>query len=109
MEFIALFDGAGATECYARTPTIVPQQALALLNSSLALDAAQDLVRRLPDPDGRDPAEFVTGAFQAVLARPPTNDELEECRRFLSESAPPGGRALLVHVLLNHHEFVTIR
>jgi hypothetical protein len=109
VEFLAIFDGPAATECYTRTHTIVPQQALALLNSSLALDAAQELARRLPDTAGKDPAETIRAAFEAVLSRTPTKDELEECRRFLSESGPTGGLAALIHVLLNHHEFVTIR
>jgi len=107
MEFIALFDGAGATECYTRTPTIVPQQALALLNSTLTLDGA-DLLGKKLSAEG-DSAAFVTAAFETVLTRPPTSLEQEECARFLSAGDPARARANLIHVLLNHHEFVTIR
>jgi hypothetical protein len=107
MEFIAIFDGAGATECYARTPTIVPQQALALLNSTLALDGADLLAKKL-SVEG-DFAGFITAAFETVLSRPPTPREREECARFLSPTDSPRARGNLVHVLLNHHEFVTIR
>ena len=35
MEFMDLFDGANVTECYERTVSIVPQQALAMANSTL--------------------------------------------------------------------------
>jgi mono/diheme cytochrome c family protein len=107
MEFIAIFDGAGATECYARTPTIVPQQALALLNSTLALDGADLLAKELSQ--GVDAAGFVAAAFATVLSRSPTPREREECAQFISQGDSPRARANLVHVLLNHHEFVTIR
>jgi hypothetical protein len=102
MEFLAVFDGPSATECYARTPTIVPQQALALLNSALAFDSAAAIGRRLQDPD------VVAAAFETVLARPPSPPERDACVRFLAEGGP-GRRETLIHMLLNHHEFVTIR
>ncbi|HEV3028610.1 MAG TPA: PSD1 and planctomycete cytochrome C domain-containing protein [Planctomycetota bacterium] len=107
MEFIGIFDGAGATECYARTPTIVPQQALALLNSTLTLDGADLLAKKLSG-DG-DFADFVMAAFESVLSRPPTPREREECARFMSGGDSPRARGNLIHVLLNHHEFVTVR
>jgi hypothetical protein len=84
-----------------------------------------------PDPD----AAFLTLAFEQLLGRAPTAAERTECRRFLTAqasllSAPKqltpfatGGpnavapaadpqqraRESLIHVLLNHNEFVTIR
>ncbi len=105
MEFLAIFDGAGATECYSRTPTIVPQQALAMLNSAIALDGADVLAKKLSEKE-TEPAAFVAAAFETVLTRGPSEREREECATFLSAG---GGRANLIHVLLNHHEFVTIR
>ena len=107
MEFVALFDGAGATECYARTPTIVPQQALALLNSTLSLDGAEILAKKLSGEG--DGAAFVRAAFETVLGRPPTALEQEECAGFLSAGETSRARANLIHVLQNHHEFVTLR
>jgi len=108
MEFLAIFDGAGATECYSRTHTIVPQQALAMLNSAIALDGADALARTLSEKE-TDPAAFVAAAFETVLTRDPSEREREECVRFLSAGDSPRGRSNLIHVLLNHHEFVTIR
>ena len=107
MEFIAIFDGAGATECYARTPTIVPQQALALLNSTLTLDGADLLAKKLSGEGNF--AGFVTAAFETVLSRPPSSQEQEECARFMTGGDSPRARGNLIHVLLNHHEFVTVR
>src|SRR5262245_4210224 len=46
-EFGALFDAADATECYRRTRSIVPQQALALTNSQLVHEHSAALSERL--------------------------------------------------------------
>jgi hypothetical protein len=108
MEFLAIFDGASATECYSRTHTIVPQQALALLNSTLALDGAAALADALWAAAG-DEAAFVEAAFETVLSRPATSPEREACRAFLGSPDKARSRKDLVHALLNHHEFVTIR
>jgi hypothetical protein len=138
MEFLQLFDAANVTECYRRNESIVPQQALALANSPLSLAQARLLARRLSQEVGttatEDPA-FVTAAFEQVLSREPTAREREECVKFLTEQTallldrgklsgfgagppcpvPPAtdphlrARENLTHVLLNHHDFVTIR
>src|SRR5438132_9477847 len=47
MEFLSIFDAASVTECYERRHSIVPQQALALLNSEVTLKHARLLARRL--------------------------------------------------------------
>jgi uncharacterized protein DUF1553 len=120
------------TECYRRSETTLPQQALALANSTLTLRQARLLARALDGQVGSDQVSFVTSAFERVLSRPPTRDELAECLAFLSlreqklartssagpvdkdGSTPARNPALrarenLVHVLLNHHDFVMIR
>jgi hypothetical protein len=132
MEFLKLFDCAAVTECYQRKESIVPQQALALANSDLTLVQARIIAR---DLDGQMPSDgaFVAAAFERVLSRPPTQDEITLTTAFLEEqsrtasvagrpaSGPetdpnkPAGdprlraRENLVHVLLNHNDFVTIR
>jgi hypothetical protein len=58
--FLTTFDQAAVKECYRREQSIVPQQALALSNSSLVWDAAAriaDLLARgrASGPDGRHP------------------------------------------------------
>src|SRR5262249_31381266 len=92
MEFLALFDAANVTECYQRTESIAPQQALALANSTLALAQARLLARSLTRELGdkataETDAEFVRAAFEQVLSRPPTAQEQAECLRFLGEQA----------------------
>jgi hypothetical protein len=134
MEFLQIFDGAGVTECYRRKESILPQQALALANSDLSLRMARRLARALSIEYGSDASGFVTAAFERVLARFPTEAEQVECLGFLAQGAAwssPGIAKVdpvsdkeckaaatdpslrrgesLVHVLLNHHDFVTIR
>lgn len=147
MLMLELFDLANPNECYDRQQSVVPQQALVLTNSPLALDRSRRLARRLaaeigvrlgPATDAnRDSiaADFVTAAFESVLGRGPRPDEHTACRVFLSRNArllsdtttlntfpassgtvvaastDPFSRALenLVHVLVSHNDFVTIR
>lgn len=113
MEFLKLFDSAGVTECYQRKESVQPQQALALANSELTRTHARILAQALT---AGDDAAFVTVAFERVLSRSPTDDEMTECSAYLKARANSGGadavlrsRESLIHVLLNHHEFVTVR
>jgi hypothetical protein len=102
MEFLVLFDEANTAECYERTESVVPQQALALANSSLTIEMARRVARNLP----RD-GDFIAAAFDRVLCRPPTDLERDECSKFLRDT--DRSREMFVHVLFNHHDFVTIR
>jgi hypothetical protein len=115
--FLSTFDDANVLECYRRAESIVPQQALALENSKLALTAAEKIARRLNEASD---AAFVRAAFATVLGSPPTPEEQAECEGALKEwkalaareKKPDGAlraRANLVHALLNHNDFVTIR
>jgi hypothetical protein len=132
MEFLKLFDCAAVTECYQRKESIVPQQALALANSELTWVHARIIARQLQNADDR---EFALATFKRVLARPATKMELELTEAFLADqrnvlqasgvgeqtvnstndfSQPATeiglrARENLVHVLLNHHDFVTLR
>src|SRR5262249_44160061 len=63
MEFLALFDAANVNECYRRTESIVPQQALALSNSALALGQARLMARRLARETDA-PAAFIRAGFE---------------------------------------------
>lgn len=66
--FLTTFDQAAVKECYRREQSIVPQQALALSNSSLVLDAAARIAGLLTGGAARDPGgqgskvESVSGA-----------------------------------------------
>jgi hypothetical protein len=105
--FLTVFDAANVNECYRRTASVVPQQALALANSSLTAECAKAVAKRL-EP-ATDNAAFVSAAFRCVLARPPTSSEVDECLKFLGGNDAARSRERLVHVLFNHNDFVTIR
>jgi hypothetical protein len=102
MPFLAAFDAAGPTECYRRAVTVVPQQAMALVNSRLSARAAEAVAKGLA---GNEPEEFVAAAYLRVLGRPPTTAETDLCREYLKDNTP----ALLVQALFSHADFTTIR
>ncbi len=116
-KFLSTFDDASVLECYRRDESIVPQQALALENSKLVLSAADKIARQIKEKDDRD---FITTAFTLILGSPPTANELSECEQAMEElreiavsqkkpEALLRVRIDLVHALLNHNDFVTIR
>ena len=136
VEFLKIFDGPSVTESYERKPSVVPQQALALANSELALAQARLLARDLSSGTGGNPARFASLAFRRILARRPSQDEVRLCADFLSRKTKraeqrnesglmpatlkmdeekaftdPNQRARenLVLVLMNHNDFVTVR
>lgn len=116
MTFLEAFDAPSPTECYRRRHTILPQQALALANSPLALQAAEALTAKLEAAAPGTPGEaFAIAAFRHALGREPRPDELRACVECLSRPKEHGcesverARRAVVHVLLNHHDFVTIR
>ncbi|MBX7168568.1 MAG: PSD1 and planctomycete cytochrome C domain-containing protein [Pirellulales bacterium] len=129
MTFLKLFDAASMTECYRRTESIVPQQGLALANSDFVRNQARQIAATLA---AQPPEQFIDAAFETALSRAPSRDERQACLKFLERqqallAAPerltafadatdtparaPERRARedLVHVLLNHNDFVTIR
>jgi mono/diheme cytochrome c family protein len=120
-EFLATFDDASVLECYRRADSIVPQQALALENSPLATSTAEKVARRIEAAHpGASDRDFAHDAFLAVLAVEPTGPEqaavLDALAAFAEASRRAGrpdpstrARVGLVHVLLNHNDFVTIR
>jgi hypothetical protein len=138
MQFLVLFDAANVNECYRRSESVIPQQALAVANSSLSFSQSRLLANRLSQAagTGAEPdREFIQSAFEQILSRTPSAEELAMCEKFLSGQASrladptklttfaggkkadvapspdPRSRARenLVHVLLNHNDFVTIR
>ena len=100
------------------TESIVPQQALALWNSRLAMEVASKINDRLGTKLGD--AEFVAAAFATVLGTPPTGEELSTCLDSLTElrtalkdvkdpERTKRARLQVVQALINHNDFVTVR
>jgi hypothetical protein len=117
LRFLELFDPPDPCDCYRRTESIVPQQALALTNSDLLVAASRALAESLGK--GQGDAEFTTAAFEHVLSRRPTVDELDASVKFLRRQIPKvqpdatgagnRARAGLLRVLFSHHDFITVR
>ncbi len=138
MQFLEIFDAASTNECYRRSESIVPLQALALANSAVSMEQSRLLAKQIcsqaaseSEPD----KAFVKIAFEQILGCAPSAEELNECCAFLTSqtkllrapdkltavaggantptppSADPVQRAKesLTHVLLNHNDFVTVR
>ena len=139
MQFLELFDVADPNSCYRRIESVIPQQALAISNSQIAMRQARVLAETLDAETaaeasaGADEA-FVTAAFETILTRPPSEQERDACVAFLKTHVKLLGRGKLttfagaaanvklseadrqrraresfVHVLLNHNDFVTVR
>jgi hypothetical protein len=120
-KFLSTFDDASVLECYRRTESIVPQQALALSNSKFALTMAAKINAHLHDRLGNVPdAVFVRAAFEMILAGAPTAAEQRECEQALAQltellkqqqqpDAVRRARGDLIQALLNHNDFITIR
>jgi hypothetical protein len=114
MPFLKTFDCAAVTECYERKESVIPQQALAMMNSELTLASAKELARRLGEECRADnDTEFVVAAYETVLSRTPTDEEVSVCVEFLQDDEASAdslqAKQDLVQVLLNHNDFVTIR
>lgn len=119
--FLTTFDEADPLECYRRRESIIPQQALALANSRLALDMANKIADRLSEQVGdMEDRSFAQMAFTILLAAAPTDAEASACItamnqwRALYAKQPPSEttrrvRSHLVHALLNHNDFLMIR
>lgn len=116
-QFLSMFDDADWLRCYRRSESIAPQQALALSNSKLAMDMSREIAARLAET--KDEGAFVQQAYRRLMGRAPYSEEAEACSKFmkdlreLPEFEKRGGetavRIRLIHALLNHNDFVTIR
>lgn len=131
MTMLTTFDAASPNECYRRDTSVIPQQALVLANSELSRQLSQQLAEKISAVLDEAPAahdanqQFIALAFERVLGRSPSAAEADLCRQFFAASpaeatetpadaVPPEHRlaelrASLVHVLINHNDFVTIR
>jgi len=133
--FLTMFDEASVTECYRRQESIVPQQALALTNGRLVLDAILPIAERIGAAAGdqtvvgdqaagdqtvsgdrvADEDAFIRLAFVTLVGFTPTDEEIAACREALATwrgqdgTTPSQARAYLVWTLLNHNDFVTLR
>ena len=118
--FLTTFDVATVKDCYRRDQSVLPQQALALSHSRLALEAAKGMAnhfRAALRDNPRDDAAFASFASRVLLGRTPRATELSLYQQALQdwralEIEPRdsflNADANLIWVLLNHHDFLTV-
>lgn len=142
MQFLDTFDGPNVSDCYRRTSTVLPQQALAMTNSELSVHYGRLLAKRVSEEilssqgssEGTD-QRFVSQAFQRVINRPPSENEMQFSLQFIRQQhqlltttsddqlrlagnkaiAPAASelaqraRENLTISLFSHNDFVTVR
>ena len=102
--FLETFDDADVFACYRRSESIVPQQALAMMNSQTASTSAKQIGAEFET--NMSPEAFVRAAFSKILARPPVPVELAESLTYLNEQPK---REHFIHALINLNDFLMIR
>lgn len=128
--FLAQFDSPNVIDCYRREESIVPQQALTLFNSKISRELSQKIAQQIaskeslgkeipgkenPGDGSQNDAAFVDKAFRILLGQTPTPAEREACvlamQAWTRETPkdPARARTNLVHTLINHNDFITLR
>ena len=122
MPMMELFDAPSASEtCANRAASVVPTQALLLMNDEFIEDQARFLAERVLAETQGDLPQSVARAFVVVLSRSPTAQRHREALDFiaaretayLADKVKPDAARLravadLAHVLFNCNEFVYV-
>ncbi len=113
MPIMELFDAPTTTEsCAARLESVVPTQALVLMNDEFVEEQAGYLAGRALAGNGDDPAPTIERMFRLILSQPPGVERMQQAVKFVRAREADGGRerafADLAYVLLNSSEFIYI-
>ena len=135
INMLGLFNAADPNGCYRRDNSVMPQQSLALVNSQFAIEQSRRATQHIAKSLKADADDklFVTAAYEVILSRRPSEEELKLCLEFLArqrnlysqqptgETAKPAknsigpasdprwrARESLVRTLFSHHDFITI-
>jgi hypothetical protein len=103
--FMETFDlPENSTSCPVRKESTVAPQALSLLNSPLAVEAAQAFANRVKTEAGENTPAQIEKAFQLAFQRLPDKEEHETCRALLQKR----NLKELCRALLNLNEFIYV-
>ncbi len=111
---MSTFDTANPNACTARRPeTTVPQQTLFALNSDFIQDRAARLATLTQQSGSAGEDQRIIDMVRRVLCRTPDNAEIQQARKFLTDSITDPSTAnnpdrpwiLLAHALLASNEF----
>jgi hypothetical protein len=113
LPLMTAFDFCDTTRpCGQRDVTIVPTQALALLNNPFVHERSTELSRKLIERHPNQLRRQLDGAWLACLARLPTDEERTWAEAYLQQQKEllDAAQSLesLCHVLLNTNEFVYV-
>ncbi len=111
LPMMELFDAPTTTDsCALRMQSIVPTQALVLMNDEFVEEQAAHLARRAMSEAGDDVRKIVGRMFLITLAHTPSEKRMAEALAFVRERETGSSRAAaladLAHVLFNSSEFV---
>jgi hypothetical protein len=100
------------TSCPQRARTVVPTQALTLLNSPVAREQSAAFARRLLAESGGRADDAIPRAWPLAFGRPATPAEIERARSFLrtrsAATNPEAALADLCLALFNANEFIYV-
>ena len=113
LPMMELFDAPTTTDsCAARMASVVPTQALLLMNDEFVEEQAGRLADRAIAEAGDDLPQAVGRMFALALSRPPDQARLGEAVAFVRARESAGDRrgalADLAHVLFNSSEFLYV-
>jgi hypothetical protein len=93
-----------------RNATVVAPQALILLNSPVAMDAAKQLAAKLCAVSSLSDEARLQKAYAALYSRPANRVEVQRFQRFIhSQPQPLAAWELLCHTLMAANEFIYLR
>jgi hypothetical protein len=82
------FDAPNAQEsCPRRFSTVVPSQALTVMNDKYILDWSRALAGRVLNDGGLEPDQQIERAYRIALSRPPKDDERRSVSEFLGKQS----------------------
>ena len=113
MPIMELFDAPTTTDsCAARMTSVVPTQALLLMNDDFIEEQSGFLAERAVAERGDELPRVLTRMFELALGRPPDPSRLHEVVSFVRSRESHGDRrsalADLAHVMFNSSEFVYV-
>ncbi len=111
MPLMELFDAPTTTDsCAVRSQSVVPTQALVLMNDQFVESQAEFLAQRVLREATAE--QQVKHMFRIALGRLPFSEQLEQAEQFVRDNAGVSDRASaltdLAHVIFNSSEFLHI-
>jgi hypothetical protein len=110
MPIMELFDAPTTTDsCARRTESVVPTQALVLMNDEFVEDQAGFLAQRAINESGDDLSRTIARMYALAMSRTPSDERMQTAMAFVQERERVSNRPLaltdLAHVLFNSSEF----